>query len=81
MALLIRGKTRCAICEQVIGDGDNAIGAPPFIADRSHPLWRFSDAAFHRNCYEQWEHRAAFEAEREKVMPGYFNRGSSSQNS
>jgi hypothetical protein len=61
MALLLPGKTTCPLCGEVIGPDDSVVGTTHFIADESDPLWRYSDAAFHRNCFERWEHRAEFE--------------------
>ncbi len=59
MALIIRG-TACALCERVIGDSDEVVATSHFIADRSDPLWPFSDAAMHATCFAEWPLREEF---------------------
>ena len=70
MALLFRGKTECPLCCKVIAKDDEVVGTTHFIADQTDPLWKFSDAAFHRKCFDAWEHRyeflARYEAFREE---------------
>jgi hypothetical protein len=61
MALIFRGKSACSICGRILMDGDEIRGFPAFIADRSDPLWKYSDSAVHASCYEKWEHRTEFE--------------------
>jgi hypothetical protein len=51
MALLFRGKSVCRLCGNVIGTGDKVVAFPPFL-ESSHPLARYSDAAFHRHCFD-----------------------------
>jgi len=60
MALLIRGKTKCSICERVSESGDAWVGTPHFIADQNHHLWKFSDSAMHQSCFRSWEHAEEF---------------------
>jgi hypothetical protein len=66
MALLLRGKTECALCGEVIGVSDEVFGTPHFIGDSTDPLFRFSDAALHRRCFETWQHHDEFLARYEK---------------
>ena len=47
MAIIIRGKTCCALCDEVIYDADDIVATSHFVTDRNDPLWRFSDAAIH----------------------------------
>jgi hypothetical protein len=63
MALIIRGRTCCAICGNVIRESDHVFGTAHFIGDNNSPLWRYSDAAMHRECFQSWELREKFVAE------------------
>jgi hypothetical protein len=58
------------VCGQSIDiDRKEEFGATThFIADQHDPLYRYSDAAFHRSCFLSWEHRDEFSAKYEKVM-------------
>jgi hypothetical protein len=67
MALLLRGKTECPLCREAIGKDDEVVGTTHFIADQTDPLWQFSDAAFHKKCFDAWEHRDEFLARYEEV--------------
>jgi hypothetical protein len=62
MALVFRGKTTCMICGEVLQQDDDIGATTAFIADKSDPLWRYSDAAFHRSCFSSWPLRQEFEA-------------------
>ena len=53
MAIVIRGKTKCALCGTLLRDGDEVISFPAFVANQLDPLWRFSDAAFHSTCFQE----------------------------
>jgi len=50
MALVFPGKTPCASCGQLIHDAKDVVGFPAFLQP-GHPLYRFSDAAFHSWCF------------------------------
>lgn len=50
MTLLIRGRTVCPLCDKVILRDDKVVGFPAFLG-QSHPMARFSDAAFHAECF------------------------------
>lgn len=71
MALVIRGKTQCAICGKTIEQEDSIVMCPHFIADQSDPLWRFSDAAFHQFCFINWELKGSFVAKFNQVARPY----------
>ena len=60
MAIVLRGKTECSICESVITDVDKIVATSHFISDPKDPLWRFSDSAMHSSCFVNWNHRADF---------------------
>ena len=64
MALIYNG-IKCAICHREIDLKGQYVATTHFIADPKDPLWRFSDAAMHRSCFEQWEHRDEFTAKYE----------------
>lgn len=53
MALLISGKTVCPICGNVIGRDNKVVIFPPFVANELDPLFLFSDAAFHEECFSR----------------------------
>src|SRR4051812_9551804 len=57
MALIIRGKTECPLCREVIAADDDIVATSHFIADPRDSLWQYSDAAFHRRCFASWERR------------------------
>jgi hypothetical protein len=61
MALVIVGRSRCALCEGVLEDGQDVTAFPAFLPPK-HRLWRYSDAAFHARCFIAWTERSAFEA-------------------
>jgi hypothetical protein len=67
MALILEGSTPCAICGETIKKGDRIVSTSGFIADASDPLFPFSDAAMHRDCFLAWELRAAFIARYNEV--------------
>jgi hypothetical protein len=52
MAILLRGKTECRICGDVIKDGDEVILFPHVVLNEADPLYSLSDAACHRRCVE-----------------------------
>jgi hypothetical protein len=61
MALIIRGSTKCVVCGKVLTEEDEVAGLPPFATDSSDPLWRYSDAGFHRRCFESLPERSEIE--------------------
>ena len=50
MALLLRG-TPCPLCGKPILEVEQSVMFPPFVANEADPLWRFSDGAFHADCF------------------------------
>jgi len=65
MALVLRDRTRCSICGDVLGKDDKIVGLLHCLPV-GHPLWRFSDSVVHQNCFEGWSHRSFFEAIHDK---------------
>lgn len=61
MALIARGSTCCAICGEVLQDGDEVVGLPHFAADAGDPHWRYSDAGFHARCWDDLPVRQVIE--------------------
>lgn len=49
------------LCGDILKAGDPIGATTAFIADHSDPFWKYSDAAFHVQCFENWEHRKEFE--------------------
>ena len=45
--------TKCALCGELLGDGE-IVATTHFIGDRNDPLWRFSDASMHYECFQRW---------------------------
>ena len=70
MAIVLRGKTECSVCSNVIMDGDDIVATTHFIADKNDPLWRFSDSAMHRSCFLQWDQRVEFVAKFNRIVGG-----------
>jgi len=76
MALIILGKTLCPLCGKIIGKIDQTVATSHFIADRNDPLWRYSDAGFHKECFLAWEHREEFiKRFNDIVQPMVFGNG------
>jgi hypothetical protein len=59
MALMFDGMA-CAICERPLDTKCAFVASSAFIDEPSDPLWRFSDAAMHYDCFQRWEHRREF---------------------
>jgi len=53
MAMIFLGSTVCASCGKALVSGDEIIGLPAFAA-KDNPLYPYSDAGFHKSCYEKW---------------------------
>jgi hypothetical protein len=71
MALLFEGKTWCALCGEVVQAGDEVVATSHFIADHGDPLWKYSDASFHKRCFVSWELRAEFVAKFNHICKGF----------
>ncbi len=51
MAILLRGKTECGNCREVIGNDHPVVCFGPFVGNQLDPLLKFSDACFHEKCF------------------------------
>jgi hypothetical protein len=65
MALIARNKdgtyaTACALCGKALTEP--IFATSHFIADKSHDLYQFSDAAMHWECYVRWPDQSRFAA-------------------
>ena len=61
MALIYKG-IKCAICgrEIDITRKGSYVATTHFIGDPNDPRHRFSDAAMHYDCFQEWPHRTEF---------------------
>jgi hypothetical protein len=57
MALVIFGKSRCAISDKIIQRGDNFICFPPFPSKPTDPLYKCSDGCILRAELESWKYK------------------------
>ena len=55
MTLFVTGKTICPICRQTIVDKTGIVAFPAFLPN-DHEFATYSDAAFHRKCFEKTPH-------------------------
>lgn len=73
MALLIRDKTKCALCSQIIRKDEEIIGFSYFIQNEADPLSLFNDGVFHALCFRQHPLASSAEARfvehNERVSP------------
>ncbi len=60
MALFVAGKSQCGLCGQLIERREDVVGMPPFLG-AGHRLSRYSDAVFHKACFDQSPDRADVE--------------------
>lgn len=60
MALIEYGVTVCPLCGKSINTSEEYISFPHFIEDERDPFWPYSDAVFHRKCFESWSNRQEF---------------------
>lgn len=52
MAIIIKGKSKCPICNEVMKTNDDLVAFPHFIDDVKSPLYFFSDRGFHKDCFD-----------------------------
>ena len=53
MAIIIRGKSKCTLCGKFLEEGQEVVAFSPFVGNELDPLWVFSDAGFHADCFHQ----------------------------
>lgn len=58
MALLYPGQTICPLCGKVILKDQAVVGFPAFLK-KTHALAAYSDAAFHKECFDKSPDRFA----------------------
>ena len=80
MALLIPGLTKCPLCGEVINKDDQIESFWHFIEDSKDPLYEYSDASFHKACFDIWEMRDEYlmrysEFEKRMRIPKLQRRG------
>jgi hypothetical protein len=51
MAIVIVGQTPCLLCGTLLAQGQRTVQFPPFVANEADPIWKFSDAAMHEECF------------------------------
>jgi hypothetical protein len=54
MALVLLGRSKCPLCSEVMKEGEELKAFPAFLP-YDHRFGRFSDAAFHKVCFEKDE--------------------------
>jgi len=59
MAILIRGKSRCRLCGEVIVTDDAVVMFPPGLVAADHPASPANDSSFHAECLERQSWSAA----------------------
>ena len=52
MAIVIRGKSKCSICQKIIEENDAIVSFANFVPNELDPLWLFNDAGFHETCFQ-----------------------------
>lgn len=52
MALIIRGKSLCPLCNKALEKDDKLKAFPAFLPS-DHKFGKFSDAAFHEKCFQE----------------------------
>ena len=60
MALILTGKTPCAICGAILKEGDDIFATSGGPIQPNDPLWQFQDAGMHRDCFRNWPLREPF---------------------
>jgi hypothetical protein len=60
MAIIILSATKCPLCDKLLQANDDLVSTSHFIESPNDPLWRYSDAAMHRQCFLAWELRSQF---------------------
>ena len=60
MPIVEWGKTACGVCGKPVFREDASVSTPAFLR-QTHPFWRYSDALFHRTCFEDSPDRVELE--------------------
>ena len=67
MALLFDGM-KCPLCGGELRVSERMVATTHFIEDEKDPLWTFSDAAMHYECFQRWPLRQQFVSRYNQVM-------------
>lgn len=59
MALYREGITKCHVCGNLVYENQKRTGFTHFL-DESDPLWKYSDAVFHYDCFINWVHKEEY---------------------
>jgi hypothetical protein len=51
MAMIVRGHSRCHLCDQIM-EKDEPLTGFPAILERAHALYHFSDSIMHKACLD-----------------------------
>jgi len=51
VALIFTGHTTCPLCGKVLLASQEIVSFPAFLK-KTHPLFSYSDAAFHKECFD-----------------------------
>ena len=54
MAIIFLGHTKCALCGEIISEGQHWRGLPPS-GNKDHYLYDYFDCGFHEECFERWD--------------------------
>lgn len=57
MALIFSGQSACALCGQLLQEGEKITGLPAS-AFTDHPLHPYFDRGFHLECFDNWDKKA-----------------------
>jgi hypothetical protein len=60
MTILIWGSSTCPLCNKLLSQEECLVQTTAFVEDPKHPMWRFSDACMHRDCFLIWPDRDNF---------------------
>jgi hypothetical protein len=63
MALLVLGKTPCALTGKMLQKEDYFVCFPHFISGENDPLWWYSDSCMLRDAFDAWKHHDEFLAQ------------------
>lgn len=60
MAIIIRGKSKCPLCNQILEEHEKITAYTAFLPN-THRLGKYSDGAFHSSCWEKCPDKEEFE--------------------
>ncbi|MBS1513017.1 MAG: hypothetical protein JST86_19425 [Bacteroidetes bacterium] len=60
MAIILLNSSICALCGKILAETDEVIGLPP-VSFSDHPLYKYFDSGFHKQCYDTWNEKETIE--------------------